>query len=137
MNDVAAPVSGGCGGATALVAVHAGYPMASPDHGVELRVGAACDNIRRSSADEASCQAGASHSKIFSRLHCNLRKCMSHRAELESQLRLLPSLTSFFVFCLRTVTAHANTETKAIRLVVLRNKRDAVPEPTAVVDNRN
>ena len=98
MNDVAAPVSGGCGGATALVAVHAGYPMASPDHGVELRVGAACDNIRRSSADEAPGQAGAQIFKAFSLLHCNIRGFISHRAELEGQLRLLPTLPS--VICL-------------------------------------
>ena len=43
MDDVAGPLLDDCGGATALLAVHAGSLKASPDHGVELRVEAVCD----------------------------------------------------------------------------------------------
>ena len=65
VDDAAAPILDVCGGAAALVAVHAGSPMASPDHGVELRAEAVCDNTRRSRADEAPCQAGASQFTDF------------------------------------------------------------------------
>ena len=43
IDDVAGPLLDDCGGATALLAVHAGSRKASPDHGVELRVEAVCD----------------------------------------------------------------------------------------------
>ena len=91
VDDVTAPLLDDCGGATALLAVHARSPMASPDHGVEWRVEAACDNIRRSRADEAPCKAKTLHFRALSLLHCNIRGFISHRAELEGQLRLSPT----------------------------------------------
>ena len=97
VDDAAAPILDVCGGTAALVAVHAGSPMASPDHGVELRVEAVCDNIRRSRADAACRRAyfpGPFETRPsffcdFSILHCNIRGFLSHRAELVGQLRLL------------------------------------------------
>ena len=53
--DVAALLSDDCVQATALLAVHAGSSMALFEHGVELRVDAACDHIRRSRVDEVPC----------------------------------------------------------------------------------
>ena len=127
VDDAAAPMLDVCGGAAALVAVHAGSPMASPDHGVELRAEVVCDNTRSSHADEAPCQAGASQFKDFSLLHCNIRGFISHRAELEGQLRLLPSLPS--VICLNETfldesTADAQLWLTGYNLLSRRDRRD-------------
>ena len=75
-------------GTTAFAEVHVGPPMASPDHGADIRARERGDNTRGRLAEEAPCEAGASF-KNFTLLQKNIRGFLTHRAELEGQLRLL------------------------------------------------
>ena len=82
-------------------ATFSGPPMASPVHGEELRArgsirssdGLAREHLQHD-RDNGPCEAGPSIFKDFSLLQCNIRGFLSHRAELEGQLRLLPSVPS-------------------------------------------
>ena len=90
-NDACNLASAGPSGEAAVGAERVGTPMVSPDHGDEPRARAVCDNIRGRQADQPGpCEAGPSIFGNFSILHCNIRGFLSHRAELEGHLRLLP-----------------------------------------------
>ena len=91
-NDACNLASAGSSGAAAVgVAERAGISVALPDHGDEPRAMAVRDNIRGRQADEeGSCEAESSpFLHDFHIFHCNIRGFLSHRAELDGQLRLL------------------------------------------------
>ena len=76
------------GGEAEIDVVHAGPPLVLPDQGADIRAEDRCDGARERHAEEAPCEAGASFNE-FIILHCNIRGFLSHRAELEGQIRLL------------------------------------------------
>ena len=76
------------GGEAEIDVVHAGPPLVLPDQGADIRAEDRCDGARERRAEEAPCEAGASFNE-FIILHCNIRGFLSHRAELEGQIRLL------------------------------------------------
>ena len=58
--------------------------VASPDHDAELRAGIEVgDDSRGLQSAHGPCEAGLSPYTDFSIFHCNIKRCLTHRAELE------------------------------------------------------
>ena len=90
---------------------------------VDLRVfdGSAREHLQQDLVD-GPCEAGPSPFREFSIFHCNIRGFLSHRAELEGQLQMMPSLPH--MVCLNETLLDESVERIELGGYTLVSRRD-------------